>query len=82
MTDLGLITDQSEYDPQIGCNIPADITFTPALDVSDAAAWRGETSNVKNNVFPGWIWTNGLLKPGSLCVSGSAATSPSANHTD
>ncbi|WP_273545865.1 plasmid replication initiator RepA, partial [Klebsiella pneumoniae] len=31
LTELGLITYQTEYDPQIGCNIPTDITFTPAL---------------------------------------------------
>lgn len=41
MAELGLITYQTEYDPQIGCNIPTDITFTPALfsalDVSDVA---------------------------------------------
>jgi incFII family plasmid replication initiator RepA len=43
MAELGLITYQTEYDPQIGCNIPTDITFTPALfsalDVSDVAVW-------------------------------------------
>ncbi|MDI3225733.1 plasmid replication initiator RepA, partial [Klebsiella michiganensis] len=31
LAELGLITYQTEYDPQIGCNIPTDITFTPAL---------------------------------------------------
>jgi incFII family plasmid replication initiator RepA len=39
--ELGLITYTTEYDPQIGCNIPTDMTFTPALfqalDVSDVA---------------------------------------------
>ncbi|SUG30702.1 replication protein [Salmonella enterica subsp. arizonae] len=28
IAELGLITYQTEYDPQIGCNIPTDITFT------------------------------------------------------
>ncbi|MGJ4507210.1 plasmid replication initiator RepA [Klebsiella pneumoniae] len=41
LAELGLITYQTEYDPQIGCNIPTDITFTPALfsalDVSEMA---------------------------------------------
>jgi incFII family plasmid replication initiator RepA len=41
LAELGLITYQTEYDPQIGCNIPTDITFTPALfsalDVSEVA---------------------------------------------
>jgi incFII family plasmid replication initiator RepA len=31
MSELGLITYTTEYDPQIGCNIPTDMTFTPAL---------------------------------------------------
>jgi incFII family plasmid replication initiator RepA len=55
MAELGLITYQTEYDPQIGCNIPTDITFTPALfsalDVSDVAvvaarrsAWNGKSA--------------------------------------
>lgn len=41
LMELGLITYHTEYDPQIGCNIPTDITFTPALfnalDVSEVA---------------------------------------------
>lgn len=47
MAELSLITYQTEYDPQIGCNIPTDITFTPAMfsalevsDLSVAAARR------------------------------------------
>lgn len=45
LSELGLITYQTEYDPLIGCYIPTDITFTPALfaalDVSeDAVAAR------------------------------------------
>jgi incFII family plasmid replication initiator RepA len=59
MAELGLITYQTEYDPQIGCNIPTDITFTPALfsalDVSDvavvaarAAVWNGKISSVRS----------------------------------
>ena len=39
LSELGLITYQTEYDPFIGCYIPTDITFTPALfaapDVSE-----------------------------------------------
>ena len=31
LSELGLITYQTEYDPLIGCYIPSDITFTPAL---------------------------------------------------
>lgn len=29
LSELGLITYQTEYDPLIGCYIPTDITFTP-----------------------------------------------------
>ncbi|EJZ9705915.1 plasmid replication initiator RepA, partial [Escherichia coli] len=31
LAELELITYQTEYDPLIGCYIPTDITFTPAL---------------------------------------------------
>lgn len=51
MADLGLITYQTEYDPQIGCYIPTDITFTPALfsalDVSDVAVAAARRSRVE-----------------------------------
>lgn len=51
MADLGLITYQAEYDPQIGCNIPTDITFTPALfsalDVSQVAVVAARRSRVE-----------------------------------
>ncbi|VDA76449.1 hypothetical protein BANRA_05536 [Klebsiella pneumoniae] len=57
LAELGLITYQTEYDPQIGCNIPTDITFTPALfsalDVSEVAGarapqpWSGKTCSAK-----------------------------------
>ncbi|EAQ4583302.1 incFII family plasmid replication initiator RepA [Salmonella enterica subsp. enterica] len=51
MSELGLITYQTEYDPQIGCNIPTDITFTPALfsalDVSDVAVAAARRSRVE-----------------------------------
>lgn len=51
MSELGLITYQTEYDPQIGCNIPTDITFTPALfsalDVSDVAVVAARRSRVE-----------------------------------
>ncbi|XLF18783.1 plasmid replication initiator RepA [Klebsiella pneumoniae] len=40
-----------EYDPQIGCNIPTDITFTPALfsalDVSEVAVVAARRSRVE-----------------------------------
>jgi incFII family plasmid replication initiator RepA len=63
MAELGLITYQTEYDPQIGCNIPTDITFTPALfsalDVSDVAVGRapqpcgmGKSAAQKQNLKP------------------------------
>jgi incFII family plasmid replication initiator RepA len=51
MSELGLITYHTEYDPQIGCNIPTDITFTPALfstlDVSDVAVAAARRSRVE-----------------------------------
>lgn len=51
MAEIGLITYQTEYDPQIGCNIPTDITFTPALfsalDVSDVAVVAARRSRVE-----------------------------------
>ncbi|MDI5740269.1 plasmid replication initiator RepA, partial [Salmonella enterica subsp. enterica serovar Kentucky] len=30
-SDFGLITYDTEFDPEIGCNIPSNIQFTPAL---------------------------------------------------
>lgn len=51
LSELGLITYETEYDPQIGCNIPTDITFTPALfsalDVSDVAVAAARRSRVE-----------------------------------
>lgn len=51
LAKLGLITYQTEYDPQIGCNIPTDITFTPALfsalDVSEVAVVAARRSRVE-----------------------------------
>lgn len=51
MAELGLITYQTEYDPQIGCNIPTDITFTPALfsalDISDVSVLAARRSRVE-----------------------------------
>jgi incFII family plasmid replication initiator RepA len=68
IAELGLITYQTEYDPEIGCNIPTDITFTPAffsaLDVRRgsggraAAAWSGKISNVKSSSCRDWKWTS------------------------
>ncbi|EGM8233656.1 incFII family plasmid replication initiator RepA [Escherichia coli] len=51
LSELGLITYQTEYDPLIGCNIPTDITFTPALfaalDVSEDAVAAARRSRVE-----------------------------------
>ncbi|MEJ5074434.1 incFII family plasmid replication initiator RepA [Enterobacter ludwigii] len=51
LAELGWITYQTEYDPVIGCNIPTDITFTPALfsalDVSDVAVAAARRSRVE-----------------------------------
>jgi incFII family plasmid replication initiator RepA len=50
LSDLGLITYDTEYDATVGCYIPSDITFTPALfdaleisDVAVAAARRSRS---------------------------------------
>jgi incFII family plasmid replication initiator RepA len=68
MSELGLITYTTEYDPQIGCNIPTDMTFTPALfqalDVSDVAVVAapesrgGKINSAKNRVCRSWGWMN------------------------
>jgi incFII family plasmid replication initiator RepA len=54
LAELGLITYQTEYDPQIGCNIPTDITFTPALfsalDVSEVAVVAARRSRVNGKI--------------------------------
>lgn len=51
LAELGLITYQTEYDPLIGCYIPTDITFTPALfaalDVSEEAVASARRSRVE-----------------------------------
>ncbi|HBP4023133.1 TPA: incFII family plasmid replication initiator RepA [Escherichia coli] len=51
LSELGLITYQTEYDPLIGCYIPTDITFTPALfaalDVSEEAVAAARRSRVE-----------------------------------
>ena len=51
LAELGLITYDTEYDPLIGCNIPTDITFTPALfsalDVSEVAVLAARRSRVE-----------------------------------
>lgn len=52
--DLELLTYNTEYDPNIGCNIPTDITFKPllfgVLDVSEesVAAARRSSAEWKN----------------------------------
>ena len=51
LSNTGLITYQTEYDPLIGCYIPTDITFTPALfaalDVSEDAVVAARRSRVE-----------------------------------
>ncbi|WP_089672457.1 incFII family plasmid replication initiator RepA, partial [Escherichia coli] len=51
LSELGLITYQTEYEPLIGCYIPSDITFTPALfaalDVSEDAVAAARRSRVE-----------------------------------
>ncbi|MBN6448637.1 incFII family plasmid replication initiator RepA [Escherichia coli] len=51
LAELGLITYLTEYDPLIGCYIPTDITFTPALfaalDVSEDAVAAARRSRVE-----------------------------------
>jgi incFII family plasmid replication initiator RepA len=51
MAELGLITYQTEYDPKIGCYIPTDITFTPALfaalEVSEVSVLAARRSRVE-----------------------------------
>jgi incFII family plasmid replication initiator RepA len=48
LAELGLLTYQTEYDKDIGCNIPTDITFTPALfetlDVSESSVLAARRS--------------------------------------
>nr|WP_030003491.1 incFII family plasmid replication initiator RepA [Klebsiella pneumoniae]AHG55684.1 replication protein, IncFII type [Klebsiella pneumoniae] len=66
LAELGLITYQTEYDPQIGCNIPTDITFTPALfaalDVSEEAVAAARRSRV--------VWENKQRKKQGLDTLG------------
>mgnify|MGYP003365311129 CR=1 FL=1 len=51
LAELGLLTYHTEYDPDIGCYIPTDITFTPtlfeALEVSDEAVAAARRSNAE-----------------------------------
>ncbi|AGR61829.1 hypothetical protein A464_plas0005 (plasmid) [Salmonella bongori N268-08] len=70
MAELGLITYQTEYDPQIGCNISDDIHLHAgtvlALDVSGrgcCAARRsrgrmGKSAAQKSRIWSRWRWTN------------------------
>ncbi|HBB1191298.1 TPA: incFII family plasmid replication initiator RepA, partial [Escherichia coli] len=66
LAELGLITYQTEYDPTIGCNIPTDITFTPALfaalDISEEAVASARRSRVE--------WENKLRKKQGLDALG------------
>lgn len=51
MAQLKLITYDTEYDKEIGCNIPTDITFTPlmwqVLDVSEKAVAAARRSRIE-----------------------------------
>mgnify|MGYP002229606514 CR=1 FL=1 len=62
LSELGLITYQTEYDPLIGCYIPTDITFTSALfaalDVSEEAVAAARRSRVV------WETNNAKAGPG------------------
>ncbi|HHR5203027.1 TPA: incFII family plasmid replication initiator RepA [Escherichia coli] len=62
LSELGLITYQTEYDPLIGCYIPTDITFTlalfAALDVSEDAVAAARRSRV--------VWENKQRKKQGL----------------
>lgn len=66
LSELGLITYQTEYDPLIGCYIPSDITFTPALfaalDVSEDAVAAARRSRV--------VWENKQRKKQGLDTLG------------
>ncbi|HCZ3589295.1 TPA: incFII family plasmid replication initiator RepA [Escherichia coli] len=66
LSELGLITYRTEYDPTIGCNIPTDITFTPALfsslDISEEAVASARRSRVE--------WENKLRKKQGLDALG------------
>nr|AVI43206.1 IncFII RepA protein family protein [Klebsiella pneumoniae] len=91
LAELGLITYQTEYDPQIGCNIPTDITFTPALfsalDVSEVAVVAapqpcgvGKPAAQKQKLKP--LEMDELIaKRGGSCVSVFAAIRLSVNLT-
>lgn len=66
LSELGLITYQTEYDPLIGCYIPTDIMFTPALfaalDVSEDAVAAARRSRVE--------WENRQRKKQGLDTQG------------
>ncbi|HAK1938775.1 TPA: incFII family plasmid replication initiator RepA [Salmonella enterica] len=66
LAELGLITYQTEYDPAIGCYIPTDITFTPALfaalGVSEEAVVSARRSRVE--------WENRQRKKQGLSALG------------
>ncbi|EKD5851650.1 incFII family plasmid replication initiator RepA [Escherichia coli] len=66
LAELELITYQTEYDPLIGCYIPTDITFTPALfaalDVSEDAVAAARRSRV--------VWENRQRKKQGLDTLG------------
>lgn len=66
LSELDLITYQTEYDPAIGCYIPTDITFTSllfsALDVSEEAVAAARRSRVE--------WENKQRKKQGLAAQG------------
>ncbi len=59
LSELGLITYQTEYDPLIGCYIPTDITFTPALFAALDVSEGGGGSRARSVE-----WENGQHKQG------------------
>ncbi|ENE84250.1 incFII RepA family protein [Escherichia coli P0304777.15] len=67
LSELGLITYQTEYDPLIGCYIPTDITFTllcllPLMclrmqwPLRAAVVLNGKTDSAKSRGWIPWVW--------------------------
>lgn len=89
MAQLKLVTYNTEYDKEIGCNIPTDITFTPlmwqVLDVSEeavtAAASSGKTGSARRGGCRAPALKNLSVPPGHLCVNVFANTRSHAVST-
>ena len=84
MAQLKLLTYNTEYDKEIGCNIPTDITFTPPRRRSPlpaAAASSGKTVSARRKVCRAPAPTNLSVPPGHLCANASANTRSRAVNT-